>query len=1186
MYLKSLVLKGFKSFADRGALALEPGITAIVGPNGSGKSNISDAVLWVLGERNAKNLRGQAMEDVIFAGSSARKPVGLAEVDLVLDNSDGTLPVDFDEVVIARRMYRNGESEYLINGAVVRRMDVLDILHDSGLGTGTHSIISQGNLDHILQSKPEDRRALIEEAAGVLKHKQRKAKSEHKLANMDQHLTRARDVVAEIERQLGPLERKAKRARTYQELKASLDALSLQLAVDDLRLLQQQWDATKLREEQLLASIDESKAEIERTEALAEQLQEKIRLESIDASALARQHARISAAVERFDSTSLLMHERRRSAQTRAGELELALEANAVKRAAAQEELDNASLQLDAARRDRELVEERKAALEQVYRDLGNRRGEFERKAGSLTREMRELEVRIDVARRKHAETQEVLANGLAHVKVIEGHVAELELQLSRAISDAEGLAGEVKAGEAVLAAAAESEQKARQKVGEALRARDEAREAYDQARERLRDLVARIGALEEIERASAVAEGPARAWIMENEASLAGAIAPFSHVIRASAGREALVERLLGSDLTTLLIDDEASCRAVAHALKQGALDGEASFLLRVDAHVEPRSLKYPLTAPGSALLNDLVYPESAARAVEALLGDVVVCATLDEALSAHAADSLGLRFAAEDGSVVWPSGKVSLGSAVEAGEDGVLARVRHMEELRALRVAADGEAQAARVAADASEASLRDAQAESLELSQKLASLRGKHEALRAEADRAQDKLTAVRRELEGVQRQRAEAESLIASARPSVEEYERQQVELADQLAQAKEEHDSIQQALVPLRRESHKVNDQLSEAKLQAATLVERQVYTERIVDTRKRDLAQLDVQERDARCALVVKSVSARRIEPLLAVFDELARMARLRMQAIEDQAAAAQDSSTGLHEAVTEARGLAREAHAAYDQVNESLASARVEKGRLEIKVEAAVKVIVEDCATPLERAIELPAVVDRDAMEQEAAHLKKRIGNLGTINPDAAREYDELKVRYDYLMGQLADLDSARKSLAKINRVIDARMKDDFIRTFEQVNANFKEIFGVLFPGGTAELSLVDPDDLENTGVEVAAQPAGKRITKMMLMSGGEKSLTALALLFAVYRTRSTPFYILDEVEAALDDTNLRRLCSYIDELRHSTQLIMITHQRRTMEMADVLFGVSMQADGVTKVISQRLEKALMHAE
>lgn len=1186
MYLKSLVLKGFKSFADRSVLTLEPGITAIVGPNGSGKSNISDAVLWVLGERNAKNLRGQAMEDVIFAGSSARKSVAFAEVELVLDNADGTLPVDYNEVSIARRIYRSGESEYLINGTVARRMDVLDILHDSGLGTGTHSIISQGNLDSILQSKPEDRRALIEETAGILKHKQRKAKSERKLANMDQHLARARDVVNEVERQLGPLERKAKKARTYQELKLELDALSLQLAVDDLRVLQGEWENVKAREVDLSSSLEQRKGEIAQAESLVEQLQEKIRVESIDASALSRQHTRVSAAVERFDSTTLLMRERRRSALSRVAELELSLAANAAKRETAQSELDAALAQADQVRADRIKAEARKAELDELYRDLGLRRSELDRQVGALSREMRVLEDELDTTRRKHAETQEVLANGLAHIKVIEGHVAELELQLSRAISDAENLAGQLKSDEEHVNAAAATEAEARKKVGEALRARDLSRNVAEAAREEVRDLSARIKALEEVERASAVAEGPARAWVMENEAKLAGALAPLSHVVHAKPGREALVERLLGNDLTTLLIDDLASTRAVCEALSAQGHEGEVSFILRRDAAVDPAASRYPLTAPGSPLVDELSYPAGAARAIEALLGDVIVCDNLEEALRAHEDDKLGLRFAALDGSMVWPSGKVSVGSAVDAGEEGVLARVRHLEELRAELAGAEERHAEAQSQAEFAEAALRDFQAESLGLSQELASLRGKHEAMRSEADRAQEKLAAVRRELEAVQRQRSDAEALIASAKPDVEQYERRRLELDERLAQAKADHEAAQKALAPLRKETHKVADQLSEAKLKAATLAERHVYNERLVESRKRDIVHLEAQEAEARETLTVKSVSAQRIEPLLALFDELALSARVLMQGIEDQAAEAESSSTGLHRAVSEARNAARDAHSSFDKVNEELANTRVEKGRLEIKVESAIKVIVEDCDTPLESALVLPAVEDRTGLEQASEKLRRRIQNLGTINPDAANEYDELKVRYDYLNGQLADLDSARKSLARINRVIDARMKEDFIRTFEQVNENFKEIFAILFPGGSAELSLVDPDDVENTGVEVTAQPAGKRISKMLLMSGGEKSLTALALLFAVYRTRTTPFYILDEVEAALDDTNLRRLVAYIDQLRDATQLIMITHQRRTMEMADVLFGVSMQADGVTKVISQRLDKALKYAE
>lgn len=1186
MYLKSLVLKGFKSFADRSVLTLEPGITAVVGPNGSGKSNISDAVLWVLGERNAKHLRGQAMEDVIFAGSSARKPVSVAEVELVLDNTDGTLPVDYNEVVITRRMYRSGESEYLINGAVVRRMDVLDILHDSGLGTGTHSIISQGNLDSILQSKPEDRRALIEEAAGVLKHKQRKAKSERKLANMDQHLARVRDVVREVERQLGPLERKAKRARTYQELKSELDALVLQIAVDDLRVLQGKWDEAKALEASLVEAMEAKRAEIQEAEAKVEELQERIRIENLDASALARHHARVSSAVERFDSTSILLQERRRAARTRAGELELSLEANAAKRSASRQELESALSQLDQVRDERIRAEARKLELEEAYRELGKKRSELDQEVGRLTRHMRQLETQIDITRRKHAETQEVLANGLAHLKVIEGHVAELELQLSGAISDAENLAAQVKADEEALSIVAEQENLARQKVGQSVRERDDSRKTYEAAREAARDLSARIKALEELERASAAAEGPARAWIAENDANLDGSVAVLSHVVQTSNELEALVERLLGDDLSLFLIDDVQAARGLLASLGRDGLEGEVSLLLRKDVDVTAASLKHPLTAPGFALINQLRYPDNAARAVEALLGDVVVCDSLEEALAAHASDKLGLRFAALDGSVVWPSGKISAGFALVDAEEGVLARVRHLEELRQASCEAELACEAASRAAEAAEKSLRQAQAESLDLSQKLASLRGKHEAMRAESQRAQEKLGSVRRELESVQRQRSDAESLIASARPDVDRFEREQKELDESYAQAKVDHESAQASLAPLRRESHKVNDQLSEAKLKAATLAERHVYTERIAQTRKRDLEQLDLQDAQLKESLAVKTVSAQRIEPLLAVFDELSRSARAWQRQIEDTVSEAENSSSSLHSAVGEARTAAREAHLAFDQVNDRLANVRVDKGRLEIKVEAAIKTIVEDCDTPLESAIALPPADNREEMEEALSKLRRRIANLGTINPDAAHEYDELKTRYDYLSSQLADLDSARKSLAKINRVIDARMKDDFVRTFNQVNENFQEIFAVLFPGGSANLSLVDPDDLENTGVEVTAQPAGKRITKMMLMSGGEKSLTALALLFAVYRTRTTPFYILDEVEAALDDTNLRRLCAYVDQLRDATQLIMITHQRRTMEMADVLFGVSMQADGVTKVISQRLEKALKYAE
>ena len=1184
MYLKSLVLKGFKSFADRSALSMEPGITAIVGPNGSGKSNISDAVLWVLGERNAKHLRGQAMEDVIFAGSSARKATGLAEVELVLDNSDGKLPVEFDEVSIARRMYRSGESEYLINGSLARRMDVLDILHDSGLGTGTHSIISQGSLDSILQSKPEDRRALIEEAAGVLKHKQRKAKSERKLAAMDATLTRVRDVVGEVERQLGPLERKAKKARAYQELSGQLTDVNLALAVDDLRTLRRGWDEACARERQLVADLQARHQDISTAEAAAEALQEQIRKQTENAGDLSARYRRASSAVERFDGATLLLHEKRRAAQSYEADVRVQLESGRAKRAAAVEERAQAQAQLEAVRGQREAAEAKVVQLEDARKQNAATRRSIESELDQLERQRKNDEREEQSDRRRLTQTQEALANGLAHAKLVEGRAKELELSLAHAEEQAQKLEDTRRLAQEALEAVQASESAARTAVAGAIKARDAARGNVDAAHREVATLESRISALEEVERTSAAA-GPARGWLIKHAEVEQRALDPFSHAIRAREGLEGLVEALLGADVAALMVERDDEAGNLARTLIESGQAGEVVLLARAGVRVTCQAREVAASCGGEALVDALEYSEADAGAVEALLGDVVVCESLAAARAAHAACSAPVRFASLDGCVVWPSGKLTVGAAANSG-DGALARARQLDESRQQLGRAKQEHQAAVAAEQQAEEALRQAQAESLRLSQKLAEHRGSAQAAATEAKRAADALASCRREFADVQRQREQADKTVAEARPTVEKLEAKLAELARAAERRAARIDELDAQVVPLRREAAELRDNLSEAKLSAATLRERDTYTARVVSARTRDVEAVDAAEAKQRESLARKIVAQERIAPLLAIFDELSASARRRTRALEEQAQAAQDSSAGLHAQVNAAREQAKAAHEAYDGVNANLSSARVEKGRLEVQVDSAVNAIVQDMGVPLDHALELPALEDRGAAEQSAFKLKRRIANMGAINPDAAAEYEELKGRYDYLAAQLADLDGARRSLAKIVRVIDARMKDDFAKTFAQVNDNFRSIFATLFPGGSAELILTDPDDLENTGVEVNAQPAGKRITKMMLMSGGEKSLTALALLFAVYRIRSAPFYILDEVEAALDDSNLRRLTAYLQSIRNDTQLIMITHQRRTMEMSDVLFGVSMQADGVTRVISQKLDRALQYAE
>ena len=1181
MYLKSLVLKGFKSFADRSVLMLEPGITAIVGPDGSGKSNISDAVLWVLGERNARNLRGQAMEDIIFSGSAARKAVSIAEVDLVLDNTDGTLPVEFDEVVITRRMFRSGESEYLVNGVVCRRLDVLDILHDTGLGTGTHSIISQGSLDSILQSKPEDRRALIEEAAGVLKHKQRKEKSARKLAAMDTHLTRVRDVAGEVARQLGPLERKAKRAVAYEKAHASLMDLKLALAVDDLRSLQREWEKVCDDESQVVAEVEERKAGVLEAERKVSDLQELMKRESEDAGELAKRHRRAANLAERLDGAEMLVREKRRAAIGYEADMAASLGESGARRFEAEAELAAAQAQLAEVRMASAEAEAKVAELVAKRSELDAARIEMEESLESIVAAVRGCEDEADEAKRNQVFLQESLSNGLAHVKLVEARKTELGAELDRARNQFEALSKAAADAKSALDDLEQREKTAQADAVTCFEQREQSRERREQSEQAVRLIESEILAIEQAQRVSREGD-PALMWLMDNADEFGGI--PVSHVLKVSGDLESLVERLLGDDLAALAVADAGRATSIAAAIIDGDLTGDVTMVVSADAaHADVPARKSKVGRP---LVDDLKYTQANAPVIEALLGDVVVCGTRDEAFAAHESDKLGLRFVSRDGCAIWPTGRVRVFGAKDAEGEGVLARERRLDDLRARCADASAERQAAIAAAEEADEAYRQAQAASLKLGQELAKAKAAHAAAAAEEERASRRLSTVADEVEDIDRQLSVSKESVEDLRPKVQACADKLDELQEKRANLVKQRDERRSEAQPLQQESEKAAEWLSEAKLSAATLAERRTYSERMALARQRDIEAIDERTAEARKSIAVKNAAAQRAEGLLALFAGLSDGLGRRLRILDEAVSASESSTSTAHADAAAARDGARKAHDEYDVASERAAQVRVQKSRLEVQVQAAVNTVVVDLATPIDRAEQLPVLEDRTAAEDEVFKLERRIKSMGTINPDAAAEYAELKQRYDYLAGQLADMEAARRSLARIANIIDNRMKDDFARTFEEVNANFDEIFGMLFPGGQARLSLEDPDDLEHSGVEVTAQPRGKRITKMMLMSGGEKSLTALALLFAVYKTRTTPFYILDEVEAALDDTNLRRLISYIDTLRKDTQLIMITHQRRTMEMADVLFGVSMQADGVTQVISQKLERALEQAE
>ncbi len=1179
MHLKSLILKGFKSFADKSTLALEPGVTVVVGPNGSGKSNISDAVLWVLGEQSAKTLRGQAMEDVIFAGSSARQAVGVAEVDLVLDNSDGQLPLEFHEVTVTRRMYRNGESEYLINNTPTRLMDIQDLLHDSGLGRDTHSIISQGRLDEVLNSRAEERRSLIEEAAGVLKHKKRKERALRKLTGMDAHLERARDIASEIDRQLRPLQRQATKAQEHASLVADLRDIELALAVDDLRRLQTEWDDLEKLEKEADADIDLSRYRLAEKERELNKLQAMLEEKGLFVGDLSEQRRRMQSILERLDAGLLLLEEKGKNLIGKLSELRQTLhqsETRSVQRGAELERLvaerteTNARLkalytQLGTLRKESETVRKARTAAD----------AELARVTGEIRRARKQLEDdRIDASKAEqalsaHKLEQELLAERAIQIRD-QHQSAQATLSARRSRLDA--VAGQLSHARREMALADSD-------VDKRVRVLESRRKELEGRRERLTDARAEARGLEEVDRAFESA-APALAWALAQERSLPGLVGPLAEVIHAPERYETLVERLLGADLFGLLVEDSASAGTVAEAL-QNHSEGEIS-IIPLDG-VRTRLVGKP--KKGDRLLDSLTCEDRVRPAVEALLGDVFIVDDVREALASAASDKSGARFATPSGAVAWPSGKLTLGTQVSDTE-GVLVRKRRINELRdeiVAHTAAVGDAEAA--TGEAEEA-LAAAQQDALELTQKIAALAGEHDSLLEDVGRLEQQLTALDAEADGVDRRVADIQEKTSRDRPAVG-VQLRRIESAARDLERLEEASVVSREQRDVRfREEGATSERLGTCQVEIATVSEREVHLKRQVNAIDAELRELNSTVAMARESEASLELLRQRIQPIHDLYVLLQERAEHWAAKLKDRAHFEQADSESLRNTIQEAQDAVRDAQAEIDSKNGSATDVRVERAQLEVQVNQAARRIIEDLGMPLETALTFDEVEDRQGAEDRAHKIRKQISTLGPVNPIAMEEFESLQQRRDFMTSQIEDLDSSRKALQKVIAAIDRKMRDRFLETFEDVDRSFQEIFTVLFPGGTAQLQLTEPDDPDTTGVEVIAQPRGKKLAKMSLMSGGEKSLTALALLFAVYRTRPCPFYILDEVEAALDDTNLRRFVAFADSMRTQTQFIVVTHQRRTMEMADVLYGVSMQADGVSKVVSQKLDRATATAK
>ena len=1213
MYLKTLTLRGFKSFASSTTLRFEPGITCVVGPNGSGKSNVVDAFSWVMGQQGVKPLRGGKMEDVVFAGTSARPALGRAEVTLTIDNTDGALPIDYAEVTISRLLFRSGQSEYAINGSQCRLLDVQELLSDTGLGREMHVIVGQGHLDDILNAGPEARRALIEEAAGVLKHRRRKEKALRKLDAMQANLTRLVDLTTELGRQLKPLGRQAQLARKAAVIQADLRDARLRLLADDYVTLA----ADLARDE-----ADETAAAAQRAEL--EAALTSARLAESELETAAQQHApRLAAAQETYFSLRGLGERLRAVADL------------------ATERHRHLSAPPEPARpgRDPDEMEREAALLREQEQSLGERLAESRAHLTAAVSARTSAEAALAEAERKIAADAKEAAARAERLARLRGQASAARSRIAAAEEEAGRLA-------TVLAAARGRARKAQQEYGDLqdrFGGRDEDRAdlvaACEKAADAVKEASARVASLRKAEheiserraglraRALALEEAVRRgddgsAVLLADGNGFTGVLGPLAELLTIADGASEAIAAALGrsagaiavrdidaaADILGRLRDTEAG-RADLVIAAGGAGTGEPS------AAYNSGPVRTQLAGEAVLPARDLVHaPAELAPAIDRLLAGVLVVPDLatglelvrsdpSAAVVTAAGDLLGAHWAR--GGAAGGQSLLGLRSAAHQAAAELAEAERAAQRAERELAAASEEEEQARQVQTQSQAALAEIDAAAAEVSGRLGSLAGAAKAAQDETGRLATAIAAADRSAEKSRNQLAEIEARIAAETAADSGQADGTAELTGQRTggsggssprastggSAPLAGTSSRQALLD---SVSAARDTEMDARLEVRTAEERL----RAISGRADALASSARAERQA-AARAAERARRRAIEAEVA--RAVAKGARIAVDAVErslrlaeTERQQAERAHHGRDEELKAIRARIRETAAQLDKVVDTVHGAEVARAGRRLRLEQVETRAIEEFAVEVSELVseygpevpipagedEPPVPYERDAQQRRADVAQRQLDQLGKVNPLALEEFAALEERHAFLVTQLEDLRKTRRDLLTVVKEVDDRVQQVFADAFADTAREFERIFGRLFPGGQGRLVLTEPDDMLTTGIEFEARPPGKRVKRLSLLSGGERSMTAIAYLIAIFKARPSPFYVLDEVEAALDDTNVQRVLDIFDELRSSSQLIIVTHQKRTMEIADSLYGITMRSDGVSAVISQRLRE------
>lgn len=1179
MYLKSIEVQGFKSFANKIVFEFHQGITGIVGPNGSGKSNVADAVRWVLGEQSVKQLRGSSMQDVIFAGTENRKPLSYAYVAITLDNSDHKLAIEYEEVTVARRLYRSGESEYLINGAPCRLKEVSELFYDTGIGKEGYSIIGQGQIDRILSGKPEERRELFDEAAGIVKFKKRKISAQKKLDNERDNLVRVNDILAELERQVGPLEQQSQKARTYLKKKEELKDYDVNMFLLESERIEAQQKEVKAKFDIADAQLKESTAEQENIRTEYEKLEQEMSDMDEQINSIRENISNASVMKGKLESQIQILTEQIRAAEMTDEHLGSRLEA--IEKEKEERLKEKASYEEEKAGLDAKLTEalarqkEAQEELDAVQAKLSDFNKQIEEgqkelfellnnKAGIQSRKQR-CETMLEQTNIRKAELTKRLLDRKTKEADLEVHLKEDEKAYQEVCQKIEDLKTKQKSLE-------DKAKEWRFKAKENGRLREEKQTLFHKQQSRLESL---RGIAERYD-----GYGNSIRKVMEQKKDNPGLLGVVSDLIQVERKYETAIETALGGNIQNIVTEDEATAKKMIGFLKQNRL-GRATFLplTSVSAKSNPKN-EAALSEPGViGIANRLVkcdpkYDEVAAY----LLGRVLVVDDIDHAIALAKKNHYSLHIVTLEGEYLSPGGSMTGGAFKNSSN--LLARKREIEELEKkihdlqreleeLKDRREDIATATELNADELEEVSEELQKQYLiQNTAKLNVDRARQQ--RNESEAAYSGLISEKNKME---QQIAEIRSEQQAIADEIESSGRREEEL-------KEAADSFQELLKEQEKAEAFANEKLSAAALEQSNIRQSEEFNETNLSRVNGEIEKLS----EERNGLLENAKSSK----------EDAEKKRRDIEEIKKTIAASEGSGDEMEKKLKECLAAREEMTAGYkgffqkqEEVSKRCSELDKEIFRLNSQLEKLKEAgeyqtnyLWEEYELTPHAALELQKeeYTDLNELKKLVMAVKDEIRKLGSVNVNAIEEYKEVSQRYEFLKGQHDDLIEAEKTLVGIIEDLDNGMRKQFTEKFALIQKEFDASFRHLFGGGHGSLELVEDEDILECGIRIIAQPPGKKLQNMMQMSGGEKALTAIALLFAIQALKPSPFCLLDEIEAALDDSNVTRFASYLNKLTKNTQFIVITHRRGTMAAADRLYGITMQEKGVSTLVSVNL--------